>query len=231
MVSLDKAVIARYKHGKKRFEVFVDPEKVELVRSGRSEVEMDEVLAVEEIFEEASRGEKATERDLKEVFSTTDVNEIARRIIREGEVQLTTEQRRKKVEEKRKMVIDRIARISINPQTGAPHPPSRIEIAMNEAKVHIDPFKSVDAMVTEVVKALRAVIPIKVEESEIAVKIPPAYTGRVYELKKKYHVVREEWQGDGSFIALIQVPAGMKDELLSFLSAITRGEVETRIVK
>ncbi len=228
MVSLDKAVIARYKHGKKLFEVLVDPEKVESVRSGGSDMDL---LAVEEIFADASKGEKATERDLKEVFATTDVNEIARRIIKEGEVQLTTEQRRRKVEEKRKMVIDRIARISINPQTGTPHPPSRIEIAMKEAKVHIDPFKSVDALVAETVKAIRAVIPIKVEESEIAVKIPPAYTGRVYELKKKYQVVREEWQGDGSFIALIRVPAGMKDELLSFLSAITRGEVETRIVK
>ncbi len=231
MVSLDKAVIARYKRGKKLFEVLVDPEKVESVRSGSSGMDISDVLAVEEIFEDASKGEKATERDLKEVFATTDINEIAMRIIKDGEVQLTTEQRRRKVEEKRRMVIDRIARISINPQTGTPHPPSRIEIAMKEAKVHIDPFKSVDTLVAETIKAIRAIIPIKVEESEIAVKIPPAYTGRVYELKKNYQVVREEWQSDGSFIALIRVPAGMKEELLSFLGVITRGEVETRIVK
>jgi len=230
MVSLDKAVIARYKHGKKLFEVLVDPEKVDSVRSG-SEVDMSSVLAVEAVFEDASKGEKATERDLKSVFSTTDVSEIAKRIIKEGEVQLTTEQRRRKVEEKRRLVIDRIARISINPQTNTPHPPSRIEIAMKEAKVHIDPFKSVDELVNETLKRIRAIIPIKVEEKEIAVKIPPAYTGRVYELKKKYHVVKEDWQADGSFIALLRVPAGMKDEALSFLSAITRGEVETRIVK
>ena len=230
MVSLDKAVIARYKHGKKLFEVLVDPEKVDSVRSG-SEVDMSSVLAVEAVFEDASKGEKATERDLRSVFSTTDVSEIAKRIIKEGEVQLTTEQRRRKVEEKRRLVIDRIARISINPQTNTPHPPSRIEIAMKEAKVHIDPFKSVDELVNETLKRIRAIIPIKVEENEIAVKIPPAYTGRVYELKKKYHVVKEDWQADGSFIALLRVPAGMKDEALSFLSAITRGEVETRIVK
>ncbi|MCD6202866.1 MAG: ribosome assembly factor SBDS [Methanophagales archaeon] len=230
MVSLDKAVIARYKHGKKLFEVLVDPEKVDSVRSG-SEVDMSSVLAVEAVFEDASKGEKATERDLRSVFSTTDVSEIAKRIIKEGEVQLTTEQRRRKVEEKRRLVIDRIARISINPQTNTPHPPSRIEIAMKEAKVHIDPFKSVDELVNETLKQIRAIIPIKVEEKEIAVKIPPAYTGRVYELKKKYHVVKEDWQADGSFIALLRVPAGMKDEALSFLSAITRGEVETRIVK
>ncbi|PXF51991.1 MAG: ribosome assembly factor SBDS [Candidatus Methanophagaceae archaeon] len=230
MVSLDKAVIARYKHGKKLFEVLVDPEKVDSVRSG-SEMDMEGVLAVESVFEDASKGEKATDSDLKKVFSTTDVNEIAKKIIKEGEVQLTTEQRRRRVEEKRRLVIDRIARISINPQTNTPHPPSRIEIAMREAKVHVDPFKSVDELVNETLKQIRAIIPIKIEEKEIAVKIPPAYTGRVYELKKKYRVVKEGWQDDGSFIALLRVPAGMKDEVLSFLGAITRGEVETRIVK
>ncbi|MCD6210359.1 MAG: ribosome assembly factor SBDS [Methanophagales archaeon] len=230
MVSLDKAVIARYKHGKKLFEVLVDPEKVDSVRSG-SEVDMEGVLAVESVFEDASKGEKATESDLRKVFSTTDVSEIAMKIIKEGEVQLTTEQRRRRVEEKRRLVIDRIARISINPQTNTPHPPSRIEIAMKEAKVHVDPFKSVDELVNEALKQIRAIIPIKIEENEIAVKIPPAYTGRVYELKKKYRVVKEGWQDDGSFIALLRVPAGMKDEALSFLGAITRGEVETRIVK
>ena len=230
MVSLDKAVIARYKHGKKLFEVLVDPEKVDSVRSG-SEVDMEGVLAVESVFEDASKGEKATESDLRKVFSTTDVSEIAMKIIKEGEVQLTTEQRRRRVEEKRRLVIDRIARISINPQTNTPHPPSRIEIAMREAKVHVDPFKSVDELVNEALKQIRAIIPIKIEENEIAVKIPPAYTGRVYELKKKYRVVKEGWQDDGSFIALLRVPAGMKDEALSFLGAITRGEVETRIVK
>ncbi|RLG35598.1 ribosome assembly factor SBDS [Methanosarcinales archaeon] len=230
MVSLDKAVIARYKHGKKLFEVLVDPEKVDSVRSG-SEVDMEGVLAVESVFEDASKGEKATESDLRKVFSTTDVSEIAMKIIKEGEVQLTTEQRRRRVEEKRRLVIDRIARISINPQTNTPHPPSRIEIALKEAKVHVDPFKSVDELVNEALKQIRAIIPIKIEENEIAVKIPPAYTGRVYELKKKYRVVKEGWQDDGSFIALLRVPAGMKDEALSFLGAITRGEVETRIVK
>jgi ribosome maturation protein SDO1 len=230
MVSLDKAVIARYKHGKKIFEVLVDPEKVDAIKGG-ADMDMGDVLAAEDIFEDASKGEKATESDLKTVFSTTDVAEIATRIIKEGEVQLTTEQRRKRVEEKRKMVIDQISRISINPQTDTPHPPGRIEIAMKEAKVHIDPFKTVDELVTETVKAIRPKIPIKIEETGIAIKIPAAYTGGVYEIKKKYKVTKEEWQGDGSYIALLKVPAGMRDDVFSFLNLITKGDVETKIVK
>jgi len=230
MVSLDKAVIARYKHAKKIFEVLVDPEKVDTVKAG-AEVDMGDVLAAEEIFEDVSKGDKATEGDLMTVFSTTDVEEIASRIIKEGEVQLTTEQRRKRVEEKRKMVINQIAQIAINPKTDTPHPPARIEIAMKEAKVHIDPFKTVDELVSETVKAIRPIIPIKIEETQIAIKIPAAYTGHVYDLKKKYKVTKEDWQGDGSYIALLGFPAGMREDVFSFLNMMTKGEVETRIVK
>lgn len=230
MVSLDKAVIARYKHAKKIFEVLVDPEKVDTVKAG-GEVDMADVLAAEEIFEDVSKGDKATEGDLMTVFSTTDVEEIASRIIKEGEVQLTTEQRRKRVEEKRKMVINQIAQIAINPKTDTPHPPARIEIAMKEAKVHIDPFKTVDELVSETVKAIRPIIPIKIEETQIAIKIPAAYTGHVYDLKKKYKVTKEDWQGDGSYIALLGFPAGMREDVFSFLNMMTKGEVETRIVK
>lgn len=232
MVSLDKAVVARYKHGKRTFEILVDPEEAYLIRSGaHKDIDIERVLAVDEIFADASKGEKATEEDLLNVFSTTDVSEIAREILKTGELQLTSEQRRKKIEEKKKMVIDRIARITINPQTNAPHPPTRIELAMQEAKVHIDPFKSVEELVTETIKALRAFIPIKIEEREIAVKIPAAYTGRVYELKRNFEVLQEEWQKDGSFIALVKIPAGMKEELFSFLNRITKGEAQTRIVR
>ncbi len=230
MVSLDKAVIARYKHGKNIFEVLVDPEKVDAVKTGDC-VDMADVLAAEEIFEDVSKGDKATEGDLMTVFSTTDVEEIASRIIKEGEVQLTTEQRRKRVEEKRKMVINQIAQIAINPKTDTPHPPARIEIAMKEARVHIDPFKTVDVLVSETVKAIRPLIPIKIEETQIAIKIPAAYTGHVYDLKKKYKVTKEDWQGDGSYIAMLEFPAGMREDVFSFLNMMTKGEVETRIVK
>ena len=230
MVSLDKAVVARYKHGRKIFEILVDPEGAELIRSG-AKAEIEEVLAADEIFVDASKGKKATEEDLAEVFSTDEVVEIAREIIKKGELQLTAEQRRKKIEEKKKMVVERIAQISINPQTNTPHPPTRIELALNEAKVHIDPFKSVDELVGEAVKALRPIIPIKIAETEIAIKIPAMYTGQVYELKRNFEVIKEEWQKDGSFIAVVKIPAGMRDDLFSFLNRITRGEAQTKIVK
>ncbi|MDF2954701.1 ribosome assembly factor SBDS [Candidatus Alkanophaga liquidiphilum] len=230
MVSLDRAVVARLKLKKKTFEVLVDPEKAYSIKEG-TEISMNDVLAVEEVFEDASKGKRASESDILREFATTDVMEIAKRIIREGEIQLTTEQRRKMVEEKRRLVIDTIARNAINPQTGTPHPPLRIELAMKEAKVHIDPSKSVDELVSRTIKAIRPILPIRIEEREVAVKIPNIYSNRVYELQKRYNVVREEWQPDGSYIAIFRIPAGIKDEFFEFLNKITHGEAETRILR
>jgi ribosome maturation protein SDO1 len=230
MVSLDKAVIARYKHSKKIFEILVDPDGAERMREG-DQVDLGELLAADEIFADAAKGDKATEKDLMDAFSTTELSEIVKKIIKEGELHLTTEQRRRKIEEKRKKVIEQIARIAINPQTNTPHPLTRIEIAMNEARVHIDPFKSVDELVSETVKAIRPLIPIKIEESEMAVKIPALYAGHAYELKRMFDVQKEEWSSDGSYIAVVKLPAGMRDELFSFVNRITKGDAQVKLLK
>ena len=43
---------------------------------------------------------------------------------------------------------------------------------MEEARVNIDPFKSVEEQVKETVRALRPLLPIRFEEIRIAVRIP-----------------------------------------------------------
>jgi rRNA metabolism SBDS family protein len=143
MVRLEDAIIARYEHSGHRFEILVDPDVIDDVKAGKIENVVD-YMVIDEIFKDAHKGDRASEELIKEVFGTTDVNEVAKKIIIHGQVQLTTEQRRKMLEEKKKRIIAEIARNAINPQTGAPHPPQRIELAMEEAKVHIDPLKSVE---------------------------------------------------------------------------------------
>jgi ribosome maturation protein SDO1 len=155
MVSLDKAVVARFVRGGEHFEVLVDPENALSIREGR-DIEMDAVLAIEEVFKDASKGDKASDDGLKNVFGTTDPSVIAKRIIIEGELHLTALQRRKIQEHKRKELIATIAANAINPQTGLPHPPQRIEKAIEEAKVNVDPFKIVDELVNIALKAIRS---------------------------------------------------------------------------
>lgn len=231
MVTLDDAVIARLKKGDKQYEVYVDPDGAFSLKRG-DEIDIEKILAVEDVFENASRGDRPAEQDIENTFKTQDVFEIARQIILHGEIHLTTEQRKAILEEKKRRIISFIAANAINPQTRTPHPPNRIERAMEEARVHIDPLKSVDEQVTIVMKAIRPIIPIRFEEINIAVKIDMSYAPKSYGTISKFGTLsKEEWQKDGSWIGVVTIPAGMQDDFLGVVNHLTKGTAEIRILK
>lgn len=231
MVALDESIIAKLKTHGKTFEVFVDPDGALAFKKG-DPVKIENILAVEDVFSDARNGDRPAEQDVINAFGTTDALKIAEKIINEGELQLTTEQRRKIQEDKKKQIIAFIARNAINPQTKAPHPPARIEAAMDEAGIHIDPMKSVEEQVDITMKAIRPIIPIRFEEVKIAIKLPPEYATKAYGSVAKFgNLVKQEWQNDGSWIGVISIPAGMQDDLFSLLNRLTKGSAETRLIK
>ncbi len=105
MVRLEEAVPARFKTHGTTFEVLVDPDGALALKRGDS-VNLEEILAVEDIFENASRGDRSAEEDLQKAFGTTDVFTIAQTIIKKGEISLTAEQRKQFLENKRRQVIE-----------------------------------------------------------------------------------------------------------------------------
>lgn len=231
MVTLDKAVVARLKTHGEHFEILVDPDRAYDLKKG-ADVRMEDVLAVEDVFENASRGDRVPEEDLIKAFGTTSVPEIARKIIVEGEINLTAEQRHRMLEEKRRQVVNFISRNAINPQTMTPHPPARIERAMEEAGVHIDFTKSVEENVNVVMKAIRPIIPIRFEEVKIAVKIPANYAARAFgEISTFGKLLRDEWQNNGSWIGVVQIPAGMQPEFYDLINKLSKGEAETKLLR
>lgn len=231
MVRLEDAVPARLKTHGTTFEVLVDPDGALALKRGEP-VELEGILAVEDIFENASRGDRSAEEDLEKAFGTTDILAIAETIIKKGEISLTAEQRKRFIENKRRQVIEIIARNAINPQTRAPHPPSRIDQAMTEARVNIDPTKSTDELVKIAMKAIRPLIPIRFEEIEVAVRIPAAYAPKAYgEIAAFGKITREAWQNNGSWIGMVQIPAGMQTDFYALINRLTRGEAETKLLK
>lgn len=230
MVSLEEAVIARLETHGSRFEVLVDPELALDFKNGK-DVEFSNILAVETVFKDSKKGDKASEEHMKEIFETDDAVEVAKIVIRKGEIQLTTEQRKKMTERRKMQIVQTITRHGINPQTGAPHPPARIEKAMAEVGVKVDPFKDAGKQVPEVLKLIRPVIPIKFEERRIAVKIPAQYTGKIFTAVKKFgDIIKDEWQKNGSWVFLIDLPAGVVEDFYRELNRITKGSAETKIV-
>ena len=230
MIPLDRAVVARLETHGERFEILVDPDLAVKIRHGEP-VDIEDAVAAIFVFENASRAEKASDEALHKVFQTTDFPTIARRIIEKGEIHLTAEQKKQILADKRHQIVTYIARHAINPQTGLPHPPARIEMAMEEAKVSIDPFRPFDDLVADTMKALRPLIPIRFEEVRVAIKIPADHAAKAYgDLDSFARIEQEEWQKDGSWICVVKIPGGMQQELESLVRKVSKGTGQMKVI-
>ncbi|MFH1403006.1 MAG: ribosome assembly factor SBDS [Candidatus Altiarchaeota archaeon] len=229
MANLDEAIIIRLKTRGHTFEVLADPDKALEFRSGE-EVSIDNVLAVEHVFKDAKAGDKASSDLMEEAFNTSEESKVAEEVLKKGELHLTTEQKRRMLEERRKQVASLIARDAINPQTKSPHPQSRILQAMEEAKVEVTLSKSPREHVEKVLKALIPLMPIKLQKVQVALKVPAAHTGRLYEVLKEYgEVKKDEWVGQEQY-CLIEIPGGLQDELFNKLNSMTHGEISIKVL-
>ncbi|MBM3200120.1 ribosome assembly factor SBDS [Candidatus Woesearchaeota archaeon] len=230
MTTVDKAVIARLKMQGQNFEILVDCDKALDFKSGKCGLD-EALVTTDNIYSDVKKGTKAPENDMKKIFHTEDLRKIAEEIIRKGEIQLTTEHRTKLREEKRKKILELIRRNAIDSKTGLPHPLQRLELAMEQARVHIDEFKKAEEQVQDVLEKLRPIIPIKFEVWEMAIKIPAKHAAQSYRVLKMYGTLkRDEWQNDGSLVAVIDLPAGMSEEFENELNKLTKGESETKIL-
>ncbi|WP_226006312.1 ribosome assembly factor SBDS [Natrinema salinisoli] len=233
MISLDEAVTARLESHGARFEVLVDPDAALEIKRDEFDGDLEDVIAAEDVFEDASRGDRPAEADLEKVFDTTEPLEIIPEVIKQGEIQITADQRREMQEQKRKQLIDTITRNAVNPQMdNAPHPPERIENALEEAGFTVDPMEPVQEQVDDALDALRPVIPIRFEEVTVAVQVPADHAGSAQAKIRQFgDLEREEWQNDGSWIGVLTFPAGLQNEFYDTVNEHTSGNAETEIVK
>lgn len=225
----DKYTVARMTVNNEHFEILCKPEKALQYRMGKT-TSVREVLAGEIIFSDANKGTKPPEDSLRKAFSTIDALKIAETILTKGTLQLTTEQRRKMVEDKRKQIIDFISRQSVDPRTNLPHPPTRIENAMEQVRYPIDPFKPVEEQAKDIVKLLRTILPLKMEQITVGVTIPATYSVRSYGAIKGFGTIkREEWRNDGSWYGVLEMPAGSYAPFLDKLGEVTKGQGEAKL--
>jgi ribosome maturation protein SDO1 len=233
MISLDEAVTARLESHGERFEVLVDPDAALAINRDEFDGDLEDVIAAEDIFEDASSGDRPPETALEEVFDTTEPLEIIPEVIKQGEIQITADQRREMQEQKRKQLINQIARNAVNPQMdNAPHPPERIESALEETDFRVDPMEPVEAQVDEALDALRPVIPIRFETVTVASQLPAEYAGSGQAKIREFgDLQEEEWQADGSWVGVLEFPAGLQNEFYDLVNEVSSGEAETQIIE
>lgn len=223
--------VVRYSFEGDKFEILVKPDAALNYKLGKK-IEQGSVMISDDIYTDSSKGTKPPSEKMIKAFGTDDLAEAARIILQKGDLNLTTDQRRKMTDEKRRQIIEFIAKTYVDPRTHLPHPPLRIEQAMKDGRVSVDPQRGVEAQAKEIVDKLRAIIPLKAEIIELLITIPAQYASRSYAaLKSAGTLKNEKWQNDGSLKAILEIPAGAKPNMIDRLGSITRGSAEVEVAK
>ena len=227
----DKTTVVRYTYSGDKFELLVKPDPAFDYKTGKLS-EISKILISEEIYTDSNKGTRATNEKLNQVFKTTDPAKIAEIIMKKGELNLTTEQRKKMTSEKRKQLVTFIAKTYVDPRSHLPHPPLRIEQALDDGRVSIDPFKNIDEQVKEVVEKLRPIIPLKSENIILEISVPAQFVAQSYTvLKSTGTLKKEDWQTNGSLKAILEIPAAARPHVIDRLGSITKGTATVEVVK
>ena len=218
--------LARLRKGGEIFEIVIDADLAVDFKQGK-DTDIREVLKAEKIFADAKKGDFSSEIRLKELFGTTDALNIAEVILKEGEIQLTSEYREKLREEKKRKLVELIHRNAVDPRTKTPLPTSRIENAFAEARVKIDEYKKAEDQIQTVLDQLRPVLPIKFEIKTLQVHLPAEYAAKLYQAVSSYGTIKkQEWLNDGSWLCFVEVPAGLVADFFENIGKKTQGNAE-----
>ncbi|HUT82351.1 MAG TPA: ribosome assembly factor SBDS [Candidatus Bathyarchaeia archaeon] len=229
-IDLEGKALIKYSLRNQKFEIIVDPEAALNYKRGE-DIPINEIVESFVVFHNASKGEKASEVILEQIFETNDEAEVVKIILEKGALQLTQNQRKVLLKEKIDEIINYIHIHCINPQTNKPHPPARIESAMDEAGVNIDYVLSADKQAKAIIKQIQTIIPIKLESVILAVKITSDFTGAAYGIVSGAgELLEDQWGNDGSWYAKVEMPSGKQADFLDKINQLTKGKAEVKII-
>ena len=222
--------IARLVRGE-TFEILVDPDNALRYKMGEK-IHISKVLIYEEIYTDAKKGIRASEEQLMKAFKTKDKLAIATKILTEGTLQITSEQRHRLIEEKKRQIIEFISKNAVDPRTRLPHPPQRVELAMEQAGVSIDPFIDAKEQAMKVIEKLSPILPMKVGMTRMYVRVPGEYVGKAYGLLKNVgKILKEEYRGDGSWVGEVEILVGLQADLIEKLNKLCSGRAEVKPIE
>lgn len=217
---------ARITRNGKHFEVLVSLEDAMKFRKGESSFIQNES---DFIFTDIKKGNKASSAELEIAFGTSDENEILKKIVKDGEVEVSQDFRDAEQEKKFKQVVEFLVTNAVDSQTGNPHTADRIRNALSQAHVNIKPG-NVEAQIPEILEKVSKIIPIKIETRRVKLKIPAIHTGKAYGVINQYKG-EENWLDDGSLEVVVNVPAGTIIDFYEKLNGVTHGSVIAEEIK
>eukprot|EP01084_Bolivina_argentea_P155365 270745_1 len=145
--------IVRYQQGKTKFEILT--KKGAVLKYRQKKLGLQYVLMIDTIYTKVSQGKIAKSSELKRVFGTTDFNECVNKILENGDLNLSSSERKDKSNSKLNEVVYYITKNYINPLSNIPHPRDRILNCMKECGIKINTTKSTKTQALNAIKKMR----------------------------------------------------------------------------
>ncbi|CDS82035.1 probable Shwachman-Bodian-Diamond syndrome protein [Sporisorium scitamineum] len=229
-IKLTNVSIVRLRKGGKRFEIACYKNKVREWRTG-VETDLDEVVQIENVFVNVSKGQVAPSDDLQKAFGTTEIPKILQEILKKGELQVGEKERQHELSNTWKDIATQVAEKCVDPGSQRPYTVGMIEKAMHDVHYSVKTGRSAKQQALDVIRLLQEKQTIPIERARMRVRITmPSKDGK--KLKDKLlsltdKVEDEDWSDEWELIASID-PGALKtiNELIQ--SEIKgRGNVET----
>ncbi|KAG8698918.1 hypothetical protein FRC09_006942 [Ceratobasidium sp. 395] len=205
-IKLTNVSVVRLKKGGKRFEIACYKNKVQEWRNG-VETDLDEVLQINNVFLNVSKGQACNSDELQKAFGKTDVSEIVKEILKKGELQVGDKERAHESSQLWKEIATQVAEKCVDPSTQRPYPVGIIEKAMTEAGFSVKTGKNAKAQVLECIKHLQShsTLPIQRARMRIRITMPSKDGKRLKEqiLQGAEKVEDEDWGEDWEVTILI----------------------------
>jgi len=227
---LTNVSLVKLKKGGKRFEIACYPNKV-LSWRNKVEKDLDEVLQIDRVFMNVSKGVMAKKEDLIKAFNTDDEKQIIVQILEKGELQVSEKERQIQLESLFKDVATVVAEKCVNPETNRPLTVGLVERAMKDIHYNLHPTRSAKQQALEVIKALKAVIPIERAQMRLRLVMAPADSKKVKEkLKDAILTTEEETTEDDEFAMTCRIDPGSFRKVDDEVRTATKGKGKIEIL-
>lgn len=217
------------KHGR-HFEIDVDPDKVIEYRNG-NKMPIMEIIKVDNIYSDVRKALPSPEEDLKTVFGTISFDQIAVKMLDEGDLQLSQHYRKTVTENIFKRIVSDIHRLAVDARTDLPLPPQRILNALEEAKFKVKEGEHYDYLFKQALDDIKKIMPIKVSTLQYSVHFEFKFADRIIKFLENIGKVLKKDTHQTEMYVVVEIPSGLKQEFIEGLNSITHGSVKVDEMK
>jgi rRNA metabolism SBDS family protein len=177
------------------------------------------------VFTNFKKGNVAKASELQKVFGTGDEMEAAKIIVEQGDAQVSASERKQDADAHRRAVIGFLHKTYVDAK-GLPHPTSRLDGVVDEAKVRLDNTKQVEKQAEEIVKKMQGKLVFVKSVMECTLFLEHKYarkcSGVVY---KNCEIQKEDWDAQGCKW-VINISPGDFDGFCNELNKSTGGDYQ-----